>query len=96
MADSIGIYKGGKAERVRLLAQGFAARLLTERRWHSSQRVKELPGTDGEEVEVTMKVAITPELERWILSWGANARVLEPESLRETIRQTAMAMAEAN
>lgn len=94
LANSIGIYKGGKAERVRLHARGFAAGLLAERSWHSSQRVKELPGTDGEEVEVTMKVAITPELERWILSWGAEVRVLEPESLREKIRATVRAMAE--
>jgi len=94
LGNSIGIFKGGKPERVRLRARGFAALLLKERSWHPSQRVKDVPGSDGAEVEVTMKVAITPDLERWIFSWMGEAQVLEPASLRETIRAKVQAMAE--
>ena len=32
------------------------------------------------------------ELKSWIMSWGANALVLEPASLRDEIRSEAMAM----
>jgi len=39
-----------------------------------------------------VEVAETVELKSWIMSWGANAPVLEPESLRDEIQAEAMAM----
>ena len=93
LENSIGIYKGTKPVRVRLLARGITAHLLAERSWHPSQKVKPVPESDGEEVEVTMKVAITPELEHWILGRGMGLRVLEPESLRVRMREVLGRMA---
>jgi predicted DNA-binding transcriptional regulator YafY len=43
--------------------------------------------------ELTMKVAITPELEREILYWGADVQVLEPPSLRGKIAEIARVVA---
>ena len=36
-----------------------------------------------------MDVAGTREVKSWILCWGSQARVLEPDSLREEIRSEA-------
>jgi predicted DNA-binding transcriptional regulator YafY len=38
-------------------------------------------------------VAGTDEIKRWILTWGARAVVLAPESLREEVRREAEALA---
>ena len=39
-----------------------------------------------------MRVADTLELRRWVLSFGSEAKVLEPESLRDEIRNEAQAI----
>ena len=36
---------------------------------------------------LTLQVADTLELRRWVLSFGADAEVLAPQSLREEIRE---------
>lgn len=95
LKNSIGIFKGGEPERVRLHARGMAALLIKERSWHPSQQVKTLSGREGAEVEVTLTIAITPDLDRWIFSWAGEVQVLEPEPLRERIRAKAKEMAEA-
>ena len=38
------------------------------------------------------EVAGTDEIKFWIMSWGSNAQVLEPESLKDEIRAEAEAM----
>ncbi|UQZ33468.1 YafY family transcriptional regulator [Paenibacillus sp. PK3_47] len=43
----------------------------------------------GEELELRLRVRRVEEILRWLLGWGAEARVLEPEFLRERVRQEA-------
>src|SRR5437899_8478801 len=43
----------------------------------------------------TFRVRDIRRLMPWLLSWGASARILSPESVRERIRQEAEAMAES-
>jgi len=57
----------------------FAARLVTERQWHPSQKIKHL--VDGE-IELTMTLGSLEEIERWVLSWGEHVQVLEPAALK--------------
>lgn len=69
---------------------GFTKRVapyIQERQWHPSQQL-EVQG-DGTLV-LSLSVNHLLELKRWILSWGADAKVLEPSSLAEEIRQTAL------
>ncbi|MFP4976498.1 helix-turn-helix transcriptional regulator [Paenibacillus sp. CN-4] len=48
----------------------------------------------GEELELQLRVRRVEEILRWLLGWGAEARVLEPEFLRERVRQEAQKMLE--
>jgi len=34
-----------------------------------------------------MRVAITPEIRRWILTWGEEVEVLRPDHLREAVAE---------
>jgi hypothetical protein len=42
---------------------------------------------------MTLRVADTLEVRRWILGYGAQAEVVEPQSLREALRVEADALA---
>ena len=83
MADCFGII-GGQITDIRLAFTRQIAPYVRERIWHRSQRVE--PQGDGS-IELTMRVGISPELEAWLLGFGPNMRVLEPERLRERIRR---------
>ena len=69
-------------ERVRIRFAQRRALYVKEHVWHHSQRVEP---ADGGAVELTMDVGTGDELRQWILSFGADALVLEPSSLREEL-----------
>jgi len=60
------------------------ARWVGERIWHESQKMTKLP--DGG-LEMTFRVAGLDEIKRWILSFGHEAVVMEPEKLKEMVRK---------
>lgn len=68
-----------------------AAPYIRERLWHPTQRLRDLP--DGR-LELTLQVADTQEVRRFLLGWGAQAEVLQPIAMREALRQEALAMVE--
>ena len=86
LSDSFGVFKGKAKHRVCIHFDAFAARLVCERQWHPSQKIKRL--ADGE-IEMSMTLGGLEEVERWILSWGEHARVMEPVELRRMIRRVA-------
>ena len=59
------------------------ARWVGEKIWHESQRAKK--NGDGS-LELTFKVAGLDEIKRWVLSFGPEAVVMEPEKLQEMVR----------
>ncbi|RJQ32053.1 MAG: WYL domain-containing transcriptional regulator [Peptococcaceae bacterium] len=87
--SSLGIERGGPAEEVVVLFDSYQARWIQERKWHASQETELKP--DGS-LLLCLKVSGLSEVKRWLLSFGAHARVLEPPSLREEIRREAGAM----
>ena len=87
---SFGVFQG-EPVKVRIWFSPEVAGYIKEKIWHESQEI--LPQKDGSLV-YEAEVAETVELKSWIMSWGANAFVLEPESLREEIGAEAMAMLE--
>jgi predicted DNA-binding transcriptional regulator YafY len=88
-SGSFAAFEAGETERVRVRFDAAAARLVSERQWHKSQRIRSL-GQAG--IELTMQVGIAPDLESWILGWGDQAEVIEPVALRQRIAETIRSM----
>ena len=57
---------------------------IRERIWHPSQKLEELE--DGR-VVLRLRAGGFYEIKSWVLSFGAAAEVLEPEELREAVRE---------
>ena len=90
LGASFGVFNdGGKTQEIRIRFDSFAARLVRERKWHASQRIKELK--DGE-IELSLKLGNLQEIQRWVLSWGENATVVAPTELRRRIGRTVEAL----
>ncbi len=85
IAHSVGIY-GGTPERVRLRLSELGAKFLQEDPFHPEQQIVQAP--DGQ-WELTMDVAVNPELEHALLRWGMLIEVLEPQRLREALLEHA-------
>ncbi len=86
LGDSFGVFTGKANHRVRIHFDAFASRLVGERHWHSSQKIKQLPGG---EIELTLDLGSLEEVKRWILSWGEHATALEPPALVTQIKEVA-------
>jgi len=80
-----GILRGDLVTVRVVFARGLAP-YIRERLWHPSQKLRDLP--DGR-VEMTLLVADTLEVRRWILGFGVEAEVVAPEGLREALRREA-------
>lgn len=90
LSDSFGVFKGKARHKVRIRFDGIAARLISERQWHPSQKIRRLPGDD---LELSLVLGSLEEVERWVLSWGRHAEVLEPAQLADRIRDTGAVLA---
>ncbi len=83
ISDCFGITGGGVVDVV--LAFGpREAPYIRERVWHRSQTVE--PGPD-DGVLLRMRVGMSTELVRWVLSFGPEVRVLAPDALAEEVRR---------
>jgi proteasome accessory factor B len=80
------VHSAGEKQRIRVQFDPFAARLVAERKWHESQRIREK--ADGS-IVLEIELGGLQEIERWILSWGKHARVLAPKELVTRIREEA-------
>jgi predicted DNA-binding transcriptional regulator YafY len=43
----------------------------------------------GGGAELRLKLSSLQEIERWVLSWGGDAKVLKPKELVDSVRQAA-------
>jgi predicted DNA-binding transcriptional regulator YafY len=80
-----GIVKGELVP-VKVIFSHSVSRYIRDRLWHPSQKLRELP--DGR-LELSLRVADTLEVRRWILGYGPDAEVVEPVTLREALRSSA-------
>lgn len=85
LRNSFGIFSGGKPTTVEILFDRFAARLVRERHWHSSQRITEIKGGS---LKLSLVLGGFEEVERWLLSWGDHAQVVSPPELIDRIKAT--------
>jgi len=86
LKDAFGIFVGEKKQTVRVEFDAWAARLIQEKDWHPAQEIREL---DGGRIEFRIELADLFEIERWILSWGAHARVIAPAKLKRSVLKQA-------
>ena len=89
LRNSFGVHSGRGKYKVMLRFDESVADIVREKKWHPSQKVRELKGGD---IELQMTLSTLVEVQRWVLSWGGNARVLEPKELRESVRAAAQKM----
>jgi proteasome accessory factor B len=84
-AHSLGVHQGAP-ERIDILFDPQIARYVKERVWHASQEIHD--EADGS-VRLLLNVANDWSLRSWILSFGALARVISPESLARHVQAEA-------
>jgi len=87
---SFGAFVGHGDHRVVIRFTAAASERIKERFWHESQVARNLP--DGT-VELSFHLDSLDEIQRWILGWGPDARVIEPRELAARVRTTAAATA---
>ena len=75
----------GPAMPIRIRFSREVAHFLKERMWHPTQKLQPLANGD---VLLTMQAGGTQEILRWILSWGATAKVQGPPELVELVATT--------
>lgn len=90
-ANALGVLGGDRDYRVVIRFSAAVADRVREREWHESQEWRDLP--DGR-LELRLRLGALPEIERWVLTWGADAEVVQPRELRQKLRATAAALLE--
>ena len=75
-----------RTHEVHIRFEGYAARVVAERLWHSTQAIRKLK-PDGSVIEFQADLSGLEEITRWVLSWGSKARVLGPPELRQRVRE---------
>ncbi len=86
LRGSFSVFKGGEDHEVIIVFDAWAADLIRGRRWHASQELTDLPGG---QIRLRMRLNSLEEAERWVMSWGGHATVVEPRALAARLRQTA-------
>jgi proteasome accessory factor B len=89
LRDSFGVHSGEGEHEVVIRFNARAADYVREKKWHESQQLRELKGGG---VELKLKLSSLAEIERWVLSWGGDAKVLKPRELAEAVRKSAAAI----
>ncbi len=86
LRDSFGVHSGEGEYEVVIRFSARAADYIREKKWHESQKLHELKSSG---VELRLKLSSLVEIERWILSWGGDAKVLKPRELADAVRDSA-------
>jgi predicted DNA-binding transcriptional regulator YafY len=89
--DALMVMRGRRID-VELLFSKTAAAWVKDKLWHPSQQTT--LSRDGR-LRMALKVADTDELVGWILSFGSQAKVVGPDSLRKKVRDEAQAVSKS-
>lgn len=88
-ATALGVLGGSGNFHVVIRFGAAVADRVREREWHESQSLRDLPGG---RLELSLHLGALPEIEAWVLTWGADAEVIQPAELRTRIKATAAAL----
>ncbi len=86
LRDSFGVRSGQGEFDVVIRFNERVADYIREKKWHDSQQRRELKNGS---VELRFKLSSLQEVERWVLSWGGDARVIRPAQLAHSVRLAA-------
>lgn len=89
LQDSFGVHAGAGQFEVIIRFAPRAADYIREKKWHPSQTLCELRQGG---VELKLRLSSLGEVQRWVLSWGGDAQVVQPPELVESVRQAAKAI----
>jgi predicted DNA-binding transcriptional regulator YafY len=91
LGDTCGVLRGegGQAEGISLVFTPTAAAWVRDERRHPSQTAEPLP--DGG-IRLRFHATVTHELVRWVLSFGGDVTVEQPEALRKEVVEAAAAV----
>lgn len=96
-AGSFGVWsgedRGGARYEVRIRFYGFAARVVSERRWHPSQEIVPVE-PDGSVVDLRLTLSALEDIARWTMGYGSHAEVIEPPELRDRVAAELLRAAE--
>ena len=93
LANSFGVFAPtAPPVQVQLRFDAFVGRLIAERIWHASQQITPLADGSGG-IELSLQVALSPEVESWVLGWGEHVEVLAPVALRRRVAEVAALVA---
>jgi len=86
LKGSFTVFSGGKPTQMKIWFGRSRAQLMRERKWHHSQKIKEL--RDGE-IELSLELSSFVEVVPWILSWGKHAKAVAPKELARAVEEEA-------
>jgi len=86
LRDSFGVHSGEGEFAVVIRFNARAADYIREKKWHPSKTLRNLKGGGA---ELKMKLSSLSEVQRWVLSWGGDAKVVRPRELAEAVKQSA-------
>ncbi len=89
LRHSFGVHSGAGEFEVVLRFNARVADYIREKKWHASQQQRELKGGG---VELRLQLSSLVEIERWVLSWGADVVVVRPKELATAIQEAARRM----
>jgi proteasome accessory factor B len=92
LKDSFGVHSGAGRFEVVIRFDPEVADYIREKRWHDSQRLREL---NGGGVELKLRLSSLGEVERWVLSWAGRATVVRPKELQQRVKRSAQAILKA-
>jgi proteasome accessory factor B len=86
LRNSFGVQSGQGSHEVVIRFNEMVSDYIREKKWHESQELRELE--DGG-LELRLKLSSLSEIERWVLGWGGNAKVISPKELAQNITAAA-------
>lgn len=90
LGGSIGIWdqQSDKKYEIAIEVSSWVARVVQERVWHKSQKIK-LLDPKGEKVLLTLQLGRLEEIKQLVLGWGSCAKVIGPPELRRLLKHDA-------
>ena len=79
-----GVEQGKEEMEVEVEFSGRAARFVPEYHWSDKQEIKSI---SKNEIIFKVKTSSREEIKKWILGYGSEAEVLQPDDLRKEIKQ---------